>query len=78
MARCQTGIDATLTSVPASELDIQRTAHLWFHRHGDKAVLKARSMVEDFRKIGDQDSADTRLQIIVAIGVLARSAGARH
>jgi hypothetical protein len=62
----------------ASELDIQRTAHLWFHRHGDKALLKARGMVEDFRRTGDQDSADTWLRIIVAIGALAPPAGARH
>jgi hypothetical protein len=62
----------------ASELDIQRKAHLWFHRHGDEAVLKARGMVEDSRKNGDEEGADTWLRIIVAIGALARPVGARQ
>jgi hypothetical protein len=40
-------------------------------------VLKAHGMAKDFRRIGDQDSAETWLQIIVAIGAGAAT-GARH
>jgi hypothetical protein len=54
----------------ASDLDIQRAAHQWIAQHGDQATAKAREMVEDMRRRGDQEGADRWLRIIVAIGTL--------
>ena len=48
----------------ASDLDIQRSAHLWIQTHGDAAPAKAREMVEEMRSKGDHDGADTWLRII--------------
>jgi hypothetical protein len=56
--------------MPPSDLDIQRTAHLWIQQHGDNATTKAREMVEKMRRRGDADGADVWLRIIVAIGTL--------
>lgn len=56
--------------MPASNLDIARSAHLFMQRHGDEATAKAREMVEVMRRKGDSDGADTWLRIIVAIGEL--------
>jgi hypothetical protein len=64
--------------MPVSDLDIHRTAYQWIALHGERAVPKARAMVHDFRRRGDIDGADTWLRIIVALGTLARSAGARQ
>lgn len=62
-----------------TELDIYRSAHLWFQRHGNDATARAREMVEAMRKKGDKDGADVWLRIIVAIGALAElPGGARH
>ena len=55
--------------MPASDLDINRSAYLWLKLHGDTAVAKAREMVETTRKKGDNDGADVWL-IIAAIGTL--------
>lgn len=53
--------------MPASALDIARSAHQWIQLHGDEAVAKARGMVEAMRQRGDAAGADTWLRIIVAI-----------
>jgi hypothetical protein len=52
------------------DLDIHRAAHLRIQQHGDGATAKAREMVEQMRRKGDIDGADTWLRIIVAIGTL--------
>ena len=44
--------------MPVSDLDIQRTAHLWIQRHGENAVAKAREMVEEMRRRGNVEGAD--------------------
>lgn len=65
--------------MPVSDLDIHRAAHFWMQQHGDAALVKARDMVEEMRRKGDGEGADTWLRIIVAIGVLgAPSNGARQ
>ena len=51
-----------------SYFDIARSAHLFIQRHGDEATTKAREMVEEMRRKGDYEAADTWLRIIVAIG----------
>ena len=55
---------------PLSNLDIQRTAHLWIQQHGENAVAKAREQMERLRRKGDAEGADTLLRIIVAISDL--------
>jgi hypothetical protein len=52
------------------DLDIARAAHLFIQLHGDEATARAREMVEEMRRKGDHDGADTWLRIIVAIGEL--------
>ena len=44
-----------------SDLDIHRSAHLWIQRHGEQATAKAREMVEEMRRKGDTEGADTWL-----------------
>ena len=56
--------------MPPSDLDIHRSAHLFIQLHGEEATAKAREMVEEMRRKGDDDGADTWLRIIVAIGML--------
>jgi len=56
--------------MPTSGVDIARSAHLWIQQHGDQATAKAREMVEEMRRKGDSEGADTWLRIIVAIGEL--------
>ena len=56
--------------MPPSDLDIHRTARLFSQLHGDEATARARKMVEQMRRKGDNDGADTWLRIIVAIGEL--------
>jgi hypothetical protein len=34
------------------------SAHMWLHRRGDGATVKAREMVEATRKKGDENGAD--------------------
>lgn len=53
-----------------SDLDIHRAAHQWIAQHGDQATAKAREKVEEMRRKGDTEGADTWLRIIVAIGTL--------
>jgi hypothetical protein len=53
-----------------SDLDIARSAHLFIQLHGDEATVKAREMVKQMRRKGDNEGADTWLRIIVAIGEL--------
>lgn len=60
--------------MPVSDLDITHSAHLFIQLHGADAVPKARRMVEQMRRRGDNDGADTWLRIIVAIGDLERLA----
>ena len=65
--------------MPPSDLDIERSAHLFLELHGDKATAKARRMVQEMRRKGDNDGADTWLRIIVAIGELGEPpTEARH
>jgi len=52
--------------MPASNLDIARTAHLWIQRHGDAATAKAREMVEKMRRRGDAEGSDVSPRTIVA------------
>ena len=56
--------------MPASDLDINRSAHLWLQQHGDQALAKAREVVEAMRRKGDEEGADTWLRIIAAITTL--------
>ena len=56
--------------MPVSDLDIARSAHLFIQLHGDEATAKARQMVEEMRRKGDHQGADTWLRIIVAISEL--------
>lgn len=63
----------------ASELYIHRAAHLLIQQHGDDATGKAREKVEEMRRNGDPEGADTWLRIIVAIGTLGTPpTDARH
>ena len=65
--------------MPPSDLDITRTAHLLIQQHGDEATAMARRKVEEMRRNGDTEGADTWLRIIVAIGTLGTPpTGARH
>jgi hypothetical protein len=56
--------------MPVSDLDIDRSAHLWIQQHGDQALAKAREMVEGMRRKGDEEGADTWLRIIAVISAL--------
>jgi hypothetical protein len=56
--------------MPISDFDIQRLAHLFIQLDGDQATAKARKMVEEMRRKGDNDGADKWLRVIVAIGEL--------
>jgi hypothetical protein len=56
--------------MPLSDQDIQRAAHRWIAQHGENATAKAREMVEEMRRKGDAEGADTWLRIVVAIGEL--------
>ena len=56
--------------MPPCDLDIHRTARLFSQLHRDEATAKAREMVEEMRRKGDDDGADTWRRIIVAIGEL--------
>ncbi|HEV2547124.1 MAG TPA: hypothetical protein VGU20_07295 [Stellaceae bacterium] len=56
--------------MPTSDVDIQRMAHHFIQLHGDRAIARAREMVEVMRRKGDNEGADTWLRIIVAIGEL--------
>jgi hypothetical protein len=42
-------------------------------QHGDDATAKAREKVNEMRRKGDVEGADTWLRIIVAIGTLGTS-----
>ena len=53
-----------------SDPDIHRAARSHLERHGHEAVAKARDMVRNLKEGGDNEAADTWLQIIVAIEVL--------
>jgi hypothetical protein len=65
--------------MPPSDLDITRAAHLLIQQHGDGATAEARKRVDDLRRSGDTDGADTCLRIIVAIGTLGTPpTDARH
>ena len=55
-----------------SDSDIHRAARLHLERHGDEAVAKARDLVQNLKKGGDNEAADAWLRIIVAIEVLQR------
>jgi hypothetical protein len=62
-----------------SDFDIRHLAHLFIQLHGDEATAKAREMVEQMRRKGDQESADKWLRVIVAIGELGEPpTEARH
>ena len=56
--------------MPISDFDIQRLAHLFIQLDGEQAIPRARKMVEEMRRKGDEESADKWLRIIVAIGEL--------
>ena len=65
--------------MPVSDPEIHRLAHQLIQRHGDNAMAKAREMVEEMRRKGDNDGADKWLRIIVAIGELGEPpTEARH
>ena len=57
-----------------SDPDIHRAARLHLERHVDDAVTKACDMVRNLKARGDNEAADTWLQIIVEIEVLQRGA----
>jgi hypothetical protein len=54
--------------MPPSDLDIARLAQLWIQQYGTLALLKARQQVEQLRRNGDLDCADTWLRIVEVIG----------
>ena len=56
--------------VPPGIAALYRAARLWIQQYGFLAVTKAREKVEEIRRKGDHDGADTWLRIIVAIGTL--------
>jgi hypothetical protein len=58
-------------AMPNSDHDIHRFAHRLIQLHGDAATAKAREIVEEMRRKGDNEGADTWLRIIVAIGELS-------
>jgi hypothetical protein len=65
--------------MPPSDLEINRAAHLLIQQHRDEATARARAKVEEMRRRGDTEGADTWLRIIVAIGTLgAPPTAARH
>jgi hypothetical protein len=65
--------------MPVSDFDIQRLAHLFIQLDGEQAIAKAREMVEEMRRKGDEESADKWVRIIVAIGELGEPPSeARH
>jgi hypothetical protein len=45
--------------MPVSDLDIRRLAHLFIQLDGEQATAKAREMVEEMRRKGDNEGADT-------------------
>ena len=45
--------------MPVSDLDITRAAHLLIQQHGDEATAMVRWKVEEMRRLGDIDGADT-------------------
>jgi hypothetical protein len=52
---------------------------LFIQLHGDEATAKAREMVEQMRRKGDNDGANIWLRIVVAIGELGEPpTEARH
>lgn len=66
---------------PPSDLDVYRSANIWFQRHGDDATAKAREMVEAMRRKAMKTVPTLgcgSLRTIVAIGALGESpTGAR-
>ena len=56
--------------MPISGLVIHRFAHLFIQLHGEKATAKARKMMEEMRRKGDHEGANTWLSIIEAMGKL--------
>ena len=65
--------------MPASDIDIERLAHLFIRLDSEQATAKARKMVEEMRRKGDHEGADKWLRIIVAIGELGEPpTDARH
>jgi hypothetical protein len=65
--------------MPPTDLDITRAAHLLIQRHGDGATAETRKRVDDMRRRGDTDGADTWLRIIVTTGTLGTPpTDARH
>ena len=56
--------------MPVSDFTIYRCAHRVIHLCGSRATARAREIVEEMRRKGDHDAADTWLRIIVAIGEL--------
>jgi hypothetical protein len=65
--------------MPVSDSDIHRSAHLFIQLYCNEATAKARRMVEQMRRKGDTEGADTWLRIIVAIRELGEPpTDARH
>jgi hypothetical protein len=56
--------------MPVSERVVHRFAHLFIQLHREEASAKAHDMVEEMRRRGDHDGADTWLNIIEAMGEL--------
>jgi hypothetical protein len=64
------GIGMDRSGMPASDLDIRRTARLFIQLRGDEATARAHKMVERMRSKGDNEGADVWLRIMVAISEL--------
>ena len=56
--------------MPVSDLTIYRCANRVIQLCGRRATARAREIVEEMRRKGDNEGADTWLRIIVAIGEL--------
>jgi hypothetical protein len=60
-----------------TDLGIIHSASIWLELHGENAIAETRRMAAEMQAKGDQEGADTWLQIIVAIGELQRNAAGR-
>jgi hypothetical protein len=56
--------------MPLFGLVIHRFAHLFIQLHREEASAKARAMVQEMRRKGDHEGAETWLYIIEAMGEL--------
>jgi len=54
----------------ASDEDIRRVAYLWMRAHGDKALERARGVLDSTRRSGDGDGVQMWLGVVGIIVAL--------